>query len=107
MQCGNAKASRSADLVPQRSDSLHCRDLLERDGEGVPSVPVWVGPYQAADLHQHLINCTAGKRVKSSPGKTNSKNTLKSVTGKAELVLLAAQACEILLLLLLLLLLQR
>lgn len=46
-------------LVPQRSDSLHCRDLLEGDGEGIACVPVWVGPDQAADLHKHFINCTA------------------------------------------------
>ena len=38
-------------LVPQRSDSLRCRNLLEGDGKGVACVPVWVGPYQAAHLH--------------------------------------------------------
>ena len=59
-QCDSVEANRSADLVPQCSDSLHCCNLLERDGEGVSCVPVWVGPYQAADLHQHLINCMEG-----------------------------------------------
>lgn len=52
------------DLVPQRSDSLYSSNLLEGDGEGVTRVPDGVGLNQAANLHQHFINCTMWSDVR-------------------------------------------